>query len=72
MLRKDKWPELPPGYLYERSGTCISISYKKGTYWTHLRHPGSIAVRYWKKPENAALAAWKHAYEQLKEGTKPC
>lgn len=70
MVRKDRWPELPPDYRYERQGACIFISFLRNGIRRRIGVPTLLYGRYWKKPENAALAAWKHAYEQLKEGVR--
>lgn len=66
-MRKDKWPELPPGYAYQPLNSRIYISYPQNGLRQRMRVPNSVCEQYWMKPESASLAAWKHAYEQLKE-----
>lgn len=60
-----KKPELPPGYAYVHEGERIFISYTEtNTTLTYsLRENGQR--KYWMRIELAALAAWKHAYEQI-------
>ena len=69
MLRKDKWPELPPGYAYECSASRIYITHPIDGRRQHIYIPNTVQHRYWNNPLLAAVAAWKHAYTQLKEAT---
>lgn len=61
-------PVLPPGYSYVLDSNRIYIKYAAGNGLNkRLCKPYSNNHQYWNKWENAALAAWQHAYEQLKK-----
>lgn len=60
-------PELPPGYSYDRSFSRVYITFPGNGYRRHMCYPNTNKRQYWLKDESAAIAAWKHAYTELKE-----
>lgn len=63
-------PVLPPGYSYVLDSNRIYIRFVENGLSRRLCKPYSTVHQYWSKWENAALAAWQHAYEQLKASVK--
>lgn len=66
-MYRSRYPELPPGYAYVQENTRIFITFPANGCRTRLRVPNSSKHQYWHQHVNAALAAWKHAYEHKGE-----